>query len=720
MKKKELLEIEPLRATAHMIHIAEQDEAKEDEVKYKNYYGYEGTRKITKCRYGRYFMAAVAGDILKVAVFTRLSLRQQSREPVYEVYVNRKENTYLTYETETGKWRTAKINMLEYEGPWYLHMYEEWQTDETRKLVNDYFETGKYLNVFQAVLDFQSTVKQEALDRKHKSEIEQIDATMKEVPELPKDFDKWVIKNCFKETLFYERERPYKWPKVYCTHCGQWMDAPAGKPVHGAEIKCPKCGVDATYRSWNKQKYVTDETDVAILQRLKDRSGYILRSFHVKLKREHDKGWETTEFSKFEDVRQRMSLELRREELFEYGEYKYTGVNRWCHQCRKSQFGYYNYRFGNTLMYTPNLKRELKDKPFVGMNLKKMFRGGERKRVDPTYILGILNDFPFIEYLQKSGLHTLISEIMRGNVNPDFFDSNAKRINEVLKLNKQEFARLKKIDGGKNVVQALRHEQNSGSRLTDENLHYIKENKIDTKDILTTALRTEMTLKRMLNYLIKQADKNKMGFQETRRLYNDYLDMAEERGMDITDEIVSRSARMHEYHDRYAEEKNREEKKKRDQEVDRKFPQIRKDHKKNAEHFTFETKEYVIVVPEKASDITREGRLQHHCVGASDQYMNKMAERETFILFLRRQEDKNVPYYTLEVKWDGSVIQWYGAYDRKPDKEKITKILDLWTEKVKKRILNEQKEQEKAAKAFGMKKVGKNEEENLILGMAAV
>ena len=42
--------------------------------------------------------------------------------------------------------------MLSWEGLYYLHMYEEWQTDATRKLVNDYFDTGKNLNVFQAVL----------------------------------------------------------------------------------------------------------------------------------------------------------------------------------------------------------------------------------------------------------------------------------------------------------------------------------------------------------------------------------------------------------------------------------------------------------------------------------------------------------------------------------------------------------------------------------------
>ncbi|MFQ8778304.1 MAG: hypothetical protein ACLR78_13885 [Roseburia sp.] len=82
------------------------------------------------------------------------------------------------------------------------------------------------------------------------------------------------------------------------------MDAPTvgGAPKHGAEIKCPKCGVDATYRSWNKQKVAEEEADVAILQRLNDRSGYILRYFHTKITRRHNKGWEVAEFRKFEKI----------------------------------------------------------------------------------------------------------------------------------------------------------------------------------------------------------------------------------------------------------------------------------------------------------------------------------------------------------------------------------------------------------------------------------
>ncbi|MFQ8778307.1 MAG: PcfJ domain-containing protein [Roseburia sp.] len=96
--------------------------------------------------------------------------------------------------------------------------------------------------------------------------------------------------------------------------------------------------------------------------------------------------------------------------------------------------------------------------------------------------------------------------------------------------------------------------------------------------------------------------------------------------------------------------------------------------------------------------MTKEGRRQHHCVGASDQYMAKMASRQTFILFLRKKDDKEVPYYTLEVEWNGKIRQWYGAYDRQPDKEEIQSILNQWTQEIEKRQMEEQREQIKQTK----------------------
>ena len=160
---------------------------------------------------------------------------------------------------------------------------------------------------------------------------------------------------------------------------------------------------------------------------------------------------------------------------------------------------------------------------------------------------------------------------------------------------------------------------------------------------------------------------------------------------------------MMEFHNRYLEEKNRSDKEKRDRSVNNKFPQIRNDYRRNLEHFEFETNEFIIMVPQRASDITKEGRLQHHCVGATDSYMTKMNERETFILFLRHKQNKNIPYYTLEVKWDGTICQFYAAYDRKPDEEHIISVLDEWKKEIHKRCLELEKKQDKAAEEAGLR-----------------
>ena len=132
-------------------------------------------------------------------------------------------------------------------------------------------------------------------------------------------------------------------------------------------------------------------------------------------------------------------------------------------------------------------------------------------------------------------------------------------------------------------------------------------------------------------------------------------------------------------------EKNLKENEARDREVNEMFPMIAENFKENNKWFAFATKDLQIVTPKRASDITREGRLQHHCVGANNRYMDNMNKGKYFILFLRKKESLNEPYYTLEVTREGKVLQWYGAYDRKPDKETIEKVLERFTKKIQRK-----------------------------------
>lgn len=692
MKKKELLAMKELLATKAMLTVASENPIEKEERKTS-----WGTYWVNvRCKYVRYLRAAVENKILKVAVFTQKDLEEGKNDPKYEVYVDEENEKWTTYERRTGKWREAKIDNLEYTGMGSLFQKGNWQQETERKKVNEYFKTGQNRDIFEAVLDFQAGIKKSQLINKHRSEIEQIDEVMREVPELPKNFENWIAKNCFKELMFYEPENKcsHRWPKMYCTHCKKWMPTPAdykNRPKHNEETVCPECKSPVRYKSWNKQKYVEDDADVGILQRLKDDSGWILRRFNCKIKRNREAGWEIYDLHTWENARARLDDYFAEREYFEYGEYKYNGVDRWCHECRRSNwkyyygYGYVDKSLGSMIMYTPNLKRELRREKFHKMDLKAVMKIGGRKRVPPATILRRLQRHPYMEYLQKSGLEKLMEEIIISENDETLCNGDAARIHEVLQLDKQRFQRMKKMDGGCRTLRALQYEQQTGKKVSDENIIFLENENANVKELIEITDRTKMNVERTVNYLKRQMDMTEESWISIVRYYKDYLNMAELFDMDITDEIVCRQPKMMEYHDKYVERKNREESKKRDKEVDAKYTHIAENAKKFEEHFKFETKEYQILVPQKASDITREGRRQHHCVGVSDTYIRNMDEEKGFILFLRRKKNLKAPYYTLEVTWDGEISQFYAAYDRQPSREKIWDVLKKFTASVKRR-----------------------------------
>ena len=672
MKKKMLKELPELLVTP-----AIRDAEKRDKPKTYMIHG----KQKEAVEYPRFYRAAVHGDILQVALFTHDSIRRGNR-PLYTVFADKEQNEHATL-TQDGKWRKGKIDSLEVDGWTWGMTQKEWSSRGDRKLVNDFFDTEENKNVYQAVLQWQSDLGVMALKKRWASEIEQIDAVMSEVPDEPKDLKEWISSHVFDESVFYYKNK--KRVIGYCTHCKSWVDLP--QVSHGEKGKCPRCRAAVTWRSWRKQKTVGDEQWVGVLQRLEDESGYILRRYHCKIIWRLENDWENPKLNIWEEYRTRLGKMFNEAEQYEWGEWKNTETNRWCHPKCRGFYGAYE-RFGRAHMYTANMRKELKNEPFARVNVAKMMDYG-RSYQEPVRILQRLYRYPYIEYLQKAGLHRLVREIMEVKEYSSCFDPGKKRINEVLKLDKQRYNRLKEWNGGSNTLYLLQLEQTYGGRITKEISEWAEKEK-GVMGVETLCRRTGLNVVQQLNYLRKQMELMYMDLHDTENIYADYLNMAEERGMDIRDDIVRRQKNLREYHDRYTEEKNAENNRKRDREVNRRFVQIAQQYAQNAKHFALEDEHLMVVVPRRASDITVEGRKQHHCVGASDLYMKRMNEGTTYIVFLRDKKKPKTPYYTIEVGWDGDIKQWYAAYDRKPDEEKVKKVLEDWKKQIKARCEKEQ------------------------------
>ncbi|MCY1250002.1 PcfJ-like protein [compost metagenome] len=72
-----------------------------------------------------------------------------------------------------------------------------------------------------------------------------------------------------------------------------------------------------------------------------------------------------------------------------------------------------------------------------------------------------------------------------------------------------------------------------------------------------------------------------------------------------------------------------------------------KERYEKIKHYEFELGQIKIVVPHTAKEIIDEGNKLSHCVGG---YAQRHVDGQTTILFIRKTENLDEPFYTVEVK----------------------------------------------------------------------
>lgn len=173
------------------------------------------------------------------------------------------------------------------------------------------------------------------------------------------------------------------------------------------------------------------------------------------------------------------------------------------------------------------------------------------------------------------------------------------------------------------------------------------------------------------NYLMKQ--KRTIGF------YQDYIDMLNEIGIPITPmKRLPKDLKM--AHDKAVDTLNA-----------MKREIVRKEFAKRANEESFlemTIKEVQFILPREANDLIEEGKSLKHCVGGSS-YINQHAEGRTTIVFVRKTDEPDKPYYTLEYR-DSRLIQVSGWDNKKPD-EQLRKVVNQWLQIANERTKRKEK-----------------------------
>ena len=100
---------------------------------------------------------------------------------------------------------------------------------------------------------------------------------------------------------------------------------------------------------------------------------------------------------------------------------------------------------------------------------------------------------------------------------------------------------------------------------------------------------------------------------------------------------------------------------------------------KKASKFEFEEGPYSIVCPKGVEELVYEGKVLCHCVGS---YQESVADGREYILFLRRSNAKDIPWYTIDILPNGSVRQIHtkhnGCIDKDAEGRQIMEFLRHW------------------------------------------
>lgn len=569
-----------------------------------------------------------------------------------------------------GKWYTCRLknvarlckDMTPLKNDYYYMGDEmEWGSNEDKERAQDFLDTWS-IDSYEENLSGKK--RQQAVQRK----IERIEQQMADIPCVPDEAEEWLDQTIFPgHILFIKKEK--KRTTYSCTACGCSSWKKKGWK-HGEKTVCPKCGRPVTVNSRQQEK--TRKAPVVILQQYGQE--WVERQFNAVCK------WtaEEKDIQLFEQCRAIIPKGecwgkvwyglLPEADEFEQDFWDKNPKNK---------------RFLSSYLYPGNLQEVLKCGGLERSGMNILANKGEKFNVNK--FITTFHKRPYLEYLAKAGLSRLVADIVDDYGwwgDPDTICTYGQSLQEALQLDGNRVNRMKQINGGLRALEWLQYEEAMEIKISQESLEYLQSKKVSVSGCEDILMELQ-SVNRMVNYMKKQ----RVAPSKLTTTWRDYLRTARDEGMDTTDDIVRLPKDLKARHDQLVElinarrdaekiAKEKEKYKRLDAQILEKLPE--------AARYFWENDKYMIIPAGTCEELMTEGRTLHHCVGSSDIYMNKMAAGTSWILFLRKKEDLEKAYYTVEIDMkDDRILQYYSEFDRQPDKGTISKVLDKFKRSIK-------------------------------------
>ena len=308
----------------------------------------------------------------------------------------------------------------------------------------------------------------------------------------------------------------------------------------------------------------------------------------------------------------------------------------------------------------PNIEKAVQGTPFQYSTWEEHTYYGD----DMLRFFDLYAKYPCVEYLTKLNMKLLVRDKLFGRATFSAINWRAKRIDKVLKLNKQEIKEIR--DKNLNItffsLYCYGQAKKEGKPFTLEGSIEASHQLYGDSDVLKQ-VRKYAKIKDIFNYIKRQEEAvSKMKDREhhwrpTVRFWRDYLETCEKLLMDLSDEMLLFPKDLYKAHNAAVKKLKLVGNKLLDKKIEKRMDQLKS--------FEFSNDQFFIRPAESSNELNKEGNTLSHCVA---NYTDRYADGKTIILILRSKKNPDQPLYTLEIL-KGNIQQIHGKRHKQPTGE---------------------------------------------------
>lgn len=658
--------------------------------------------------------AQVEGDTLLLDVYMDGSWNGRQA-------INTISGEYMQYSLNDGKWRFKKFGNLlglnmspnGYYSSGTATSRTNIDTEDMKKLIRE--ELNKltkipiHYDVFSEINYVEMQYSGKKRERIEDNRVMKVQEKMRLVPDIPGKVRDWIWEmEGAEQYIFKDKEKCW-----HCTACGKTYPGAALRREddkktarHNDPVICPECGAAATAKT--RTDRIEKKTHLYLAQRIDDRMS-VWRSFDVRLTW-GDGGRRSILNEGFRIIIYSLSIRPKYAGEIFYNQLAADGWNTFERAYFDNKKNPANRRSAKGFLYPEGIEEAFSGTAYKHMTDLAQEMTRSKLKLDYNRMISIQKSrlTGVIEYLYKGRFWRMLDETINSIYPPTgsyygYLNTTGTTQEEIFQLDdRQKINRLREENGGERMLSWLQYSEKKKIKIDQETMRWLEKNRIDVKDFLF--VDDLMTPRQIMNYVTRQQAEGYKGksVSDVLTQWNDYLSMLMRLGKKTNDEMMYRPRELKRRHDECVEEinaqkirqqmtQNAAQRRQESKKMNQRFPGAEKVLREIRDKYAYEDDQYLITVPQHLIDIILEGQALHHCAGATDRYFDRIMQRETYICFLRKKEDPDTPYYTIEVEPDGTIRQHRGYLDEEPNIEQIKPFLRKWQKEIKKRMTREDK-----------------------------